>query len=96
MRLNVRARLLSQVMRGLSEEYLCAQWPVGNEYKLWADLTGKPVHGETAYGISPDEKEELSLVHELADGWLMWSEEAKDIIFVSTPEWLAHLSSFTP
>jgi hypothetical protein len=74
MALHVEARLLYRVMSDLSEEYYCARWLVGNEYKLWADLTGKPVQDETPYGISFEEKDELRLVQELAGGWLMWLE----------------------
>jgi hypothetical protein len=92
MDLNVEARLLRRIMSDLSEEYLCAQWPVGNEYKLWGDLAGESVCGEKPYGISPEEKEELHIAHELAGGWLRWSEEAGEIVFLTTEEWLAHLA----
>ena len=80
-------------MSDLSEQYLCAQWPGGNEYRLWADLTGDTVCGRRGFGITADEKAELRLAHEVAGGWIAWSDEAGDIGFLSDAEWLEHLTS---
>jgi hypothetical protein len=91
--LKAKARLLERVMTDLSEEYYCAQWLTGLEYNLWADLTGQAVRGKSGLGISPEEKEELALAHEIAGGWLRWSEETSGVVYLSTPQWLAHLAS---
>jgi len=88
-------RLLKRVMSDLSEEYFCAQWPVGNEYRLWADLTGEMVCGRRGFGITDEEKAELRLVHEIAGGWIAWSEKAGVIAFLSDSEWLEHLQLAT-
>jgi hypothetical protein len=90
---NPKVRLLKRVMSALSEEYYCAQWLIGNEYRLWADLTGEKVCGERGFGITDDEKAELRLVHEMAGGWIVWSDEAGDIVFLSDTEWQEHLKS---
>jgi hypothetical protein len=51
-----KVRLLKRVMSALSEEYFCAQWPDGNEYRLWADLTGEKVCGRRGFGITAEER----------------------------------------
>jgi hypothetical protein len=82
-------------MSGLSEEYWCAGWIVGCEFALWADLTGKATCGEKGWGISDEEKAELQLVHTVAGGWIVWSEEQAGLTFVTTEEWLRILSTAT-
>jgi hypothetical protein len=88
---NPAARLLKRVMSDLSEEYFCSQWPIGNEYELWADLTGETACGRRGFGIT--DGEELRLVHELAGGWIAWSDEHKDLMFLPDAQWLEHLKS---
>jgi len=86
-----QARLLARLMSDLSEDYFCAGWLIGCEYALWADLTGSKVHGEAAWGISVEEKEELRVAHELAGGWIMWPQDTPDRTYLTTEEWLSHL-----
>jgi hypothetical protein len=86
------ARLLYRVMTGISEDCWCAGWFVDCEYALWANLTGKDVLGVRAWRISAYEVEELRLAHEVAGGWIVWSEERRNLIFLSTGEWLEHLA----
>lgn len=84
-------RLLHRRMCDASEDHWCAQWFIGCEYALWADLTGNIVNGKKPWGISEEDKEELRLLHELAGGWIIWSNELRDNAFLTTGEWLAHL-----
>ncbi len=85
------ARLLARLMSDLSEDYWCAGWLVGCEYALWADLTGHPVAGHEPWGISQSEREELQVLHGLARGWIVWSEEERGEVYLSTAEWQEHL-----
>jgi hypothetical protein len=89
---NPKARLLARLMGDLSEDYFCAGWLTGCEYALWADLTGAEVKGQKGWGISVEEKEELRVAHELAGGWIVWSNEVQDRAYLPTDEWLAHLA----
>ena len=86
-------RLLAHLMSELSEEHWCAGWLQDCEYALWADLTGDEVNGIKAWGVSPESREELRLLHELADGWIIWSDTTKGQAFLPTTEWQAHLAS---
>jgi len=90
-----QARLLARLMSDLSEDYFCAGWLIGCEYALWADLTGTEVCGERGWGLSEEEKEELRVAHELARGWIIWSDEVRGQVYLPTAEWLAHLASAT-
>jgi hypothetical protein len=80
------------MMSYLSEEMWCAGWMTGCEYALWADLTGQEVAGKRAWGIAEEDKEDLRFLHEAAGGWVMWSEDAGEKVFLSTEAWLAHLA----
>jgi hypothetical protein len=86
------ARLLYRVMTGISEDCWCAGWLVDCEYALWANLTGKDVVGVKAWRISVHEVEELRLAHEVAGGWIVWSDERRGLIFLTTEKWLEHLA----
>jgi hypothetical protein len=90
---NPKARLLARVMRDLSEDHCCAQWPVGCEYALWADLTGSVVNRRKGWGISEEDKEELRILHELAGGWVISTDDAPYYRFLTTDQWLAHLAA---
>jgi len=87
------ARLLYRVMSGISEDCWCAGWLTDCEYALWANLTGKDVSDVKAWRISEHEVEELRLAHEVAGGWIVWSDERRDLLFLSTEEWLEHLAA---
>jgi hypothetical protein len=87
-----QARLLARLMSDLSEDYFCAGWLGGCEYALWADLTGAQVRGQKGWAISAEEKEELRVAHELAGGWIVWSDQVQGRAYLTTGEWLAHLA----
>jgi len=87
------ARLLYRVMSGISEDCWCAGWLVDCEYALWANLTGKDVAGVRAWNIPEHDVEELRLAHNVANGWIVWSEEKRDLIFLSTEERLQQLAA---
>jgi hypothetical protein len=86
-------RLLARVMGDLSEEYFCAGWLTDCEYALWADLTGQDVAGVQCWNISDEEKKELRLAHEMAGGWIVWSDEDGGRKFLSDEDWLRHLTN---
>jgi hypothetical protein len=86
------ARLLARLMSDLSEDYWCAGWLTGCEYALWADLTGTDVLGEKGWGLEESDREELAVAQELAGGWVRWSGEQGHEIFLTTQEWLDHLT----
>jgi len=88
---NSNARLLARGMGDLSEEYFCAGWLTGCEYALWGDLIGRDVAGVQRWSITDEEKTELRLAHEMAGGWIVWSDEAGDRKFLSDEDWLRHL-----
>jgi len=90
---NAKARLLARLMSDLSEEHWCAGWMSNCEYALWSDMTGREVRGRMGWGLSKEEVEELRVAHELAEGWIMWSDELGETVYLPTEEWLAHLAS---
>ena len=83
---------MHRVMSALSEDFFCATWMYDCEYALWSDLQGSEAGGRKGWGISSSDREELALVHRLADGWIIWSNEEKDLRFLTTEAWLDHLS----
>ena len=86
-------RLLARVMGDLSEEYFCAGWLTDCEYALWGDLTGRAVAGVPRWNITDEEKAELRLAHEVAGGWIVWSDEVGGRKFLSDVDWLRHLAA---
>jgi len=90
---NAKARLLARLMSDLSEDHWCTGWLSHCEYALWGDLTGEEVPGHKGWGLSEEEIEELRVAHELAEGWIMWSNEQGEKVYLPTKEWLAHLAS---
>ncbi len=80
-------------MSDLSEDYFCAGWMSDCEYALWADLTGREVAGVQGWNITDEEKAELRLAHEVAGGWIVWSDEAGGRKFLSDEEWLRHMAA---
>lgn len=86
--MGVKARLISRTMSALSEEYFCAGWLTDCEYALWADLMGVPVGSEQGWGITEEDKEDLRLAHDIAGGWVIWSETTGGRVFLSDKEWL--------
>lgn len=87
------ARLLYRVMTDISEDYWCAGWLADCEYALWANVTGEDVAGVKAWRISESEVEELRLAHEVANGWIVWSDERRGPIFLANEEWLEYLAA---
>jgi hypothetical protein len=82
-------------MSDLSEDYFCAGWMSDCEYALWADLTNQEIAGVKPWKITEEEKEELRLAHEVAGGWVIWSDEAGGTMFLSDEDWLKHLAART-
>ena len=58
-----------------------------------ANLTGEDVAGVKAWRITEHEVEELRLAHKVANGWIVWSEEKRDLIFLPAEEWLERLAA---
>lgn len=73
---------LLALITGISEEFWCAGWMDGIEYRLWQVKPG------TGYGqgvISERQSELLRLLSEECDGWWRWDGGPR---FVRSAEWL--------
>ncbi len=75
------ARLLLDEMRDLSEDYFCASWLIGLEFRLWDAING----AETE--LHESDLASLKYHRELAGGWWIWSDDHGGEIFVTTKQW---------
>lgn len=80
------ARLLLQLMSGISEDYYCAGWMGGLEYSLWFITEG----GSRNYGmgqLTDSEVAELKRLSEKSGGWWYWSEDHNGEMFMALDRW---------
>ncbi len=79
---------LRRLMEVLSEEALASQWYGDLEFILWDRL----VHGPSRLGNVDLTEDVLIRLHTLstnARGWLTYSEDADDLVFIDAEEWQA-------
>jgi hypothetical protein len=87
------ARLLKRLMSEISEDTYCAGWYAGCEYSIWSGFTGEILPDVRAWQIEEETKQELQLLHELAHGWVSWSDAERKLIFLTDEAWRYHLES---
>lgn len=69
----VAAEALASAMSDISEEYECAGWLIGLEFKLWEMLRGGA--RELAMGdVTDEEVDNLRRLSERAGGWVFWRD----------------------
>ena len=81
-------RALANEMSRLSEECYCAGWMTGLEYQLWEVVLGS----RTEYGLHQFTSEEITGLRELSalcGGWIVWSDEEQEEVFIPIEKWEA-------
>ena len=66
---NPLVRLLYEKMSNICEDRWHSTWLENYEYELWEAFQGR-VHPESTIALSPEEREELHALSELAGGWI--------------------------
>ncbi len=80
------ASQLASYMQDISEECWHAGWLNGLEFALWhAVQTGPIFYGQGQ--VTTVQIRELRRLSEACGGWVRWSDEETDIVFVPMSEW---------
>lgn len=83
--------LLANYMSDLSEDAYSAGWIQQCEYAIWREMQeNDPNKGGRFIWFIPSQRcaNTLTLLSNMINGWVMWSEEKDEPVFVPMEEWL--------